>query len=201
MLKKVLTGFVNAAVNIGRRQAEKIKNPLLLRLVLVIVNAGEDLIKVLLDEDKDNEAQLKDLAYKHAAVVIGEGAILGREKLAQLKDPTLAANLVLIVNGAEEVLKALVDDNQDNETQLLAIWNSYKKKLIGEGVDLATDKVAELVRKKVKDANLAAIIIGILEDLDRLVKEPEPQPAAPVTNRIFNPLATVSAPANTDLKN
>ena len=97
--------------------------------------------------------------------------------LLTIKDVALANQIVHLLDAAEEVLKALIDDNPDNEAQLKAIWERRKGTLLAEGVDLATDKISDLIRQKVKDPVLANIIIDILQNLDGLVKVPENRPA------------------------
>lgn len=189
MLKKLLSNIVSTATRIGRRKLEKISNSLLARLVMIFINAGEDIMQALLDDDPNNEKQILDLVKKHARRVVAEGATIGREKLDNMQDKTLRSALIAYMDGAEDMLEALLDDNPDNETQLKALWEQRKKILLGETMDIATDKIAELIRKKITDPTLAELIISIVQSLDELVKEPDPLPQDP------NYTTTIAAPA------
>lgn len=172
MLKKLLSKIIGAAIKIGRKQLDKLKNNKLARLIEVFVNAGGDVMHVLLDNDDNNEKQLLELLKRHTQRIVAEGAGIGREKLAEMKDQSLAVALVGYLDGAEEVIGALLDEDPNNEAQLKLIWERRKKVLIGDGVDLATDKLSEIIRKKVKDPTLADIIIDILQGIDELVQSP-----------------------------
>lgn len=172
MLKNLLAKIVKAAITIGERQLDKIGNPLLKRLALIFIGAGEDVILALLDNDSNNEKQLLEVLHKNAAQVIKVGGELGREKLGKLNDRKLAEGIILYLNGVEEVMAALVDENPNNEAQIREIWERRKLALLGDTVDIATDKLADLIRKKVKDPILANIIIDVLQSVDDLVKQP-----------------------------
>ena len=170
MLKKLLQSIIKGAVRIGERKLENIKNALLSRLALLFIGAGEEIALALLDDDKNNEAQLAAIIRRNTAVAIQKGSEIGREKLLALKDVQLATAIVAYLNGAEEMLTALVDENPDNEAQIKDIWQRRRRELLGETLDIATDKLAELVKAKIKDPILAGIVIEILQSLDELVK-------------------------------
>lgn len=170
MLKKFLSSVIKAAVAAGRKRLDTLKNPLLSRLMAVFVNGGEEVLLALLDDEKDNEAQMLEIAKRQSTNLLEKGVELGREKLLKFKDLQLANALVSYLNGTEEVLKALLDVDPNNEAQVLEIWKRRRQELAGETLDLVTDKLAEKIRQKIKDPTLAAIIIEMLQNLDLLVK-------------------------------
>lgn len=170
MLKKLLVSIIKTAFKIGGKKLEGIKNVIYSRLAILFVSSGEKVTLALLDDDKDNEEQIKKIIQGATIGAIDSGTEIAREKLVTLKDKKLAAALMLYVNGSQEVLKALIDEDTDNESQLLEIWNRRKKELLGDGFDILTDKVADLVRDKIQDPELAGGIIEILASLDDVVK-------------------------------
>lgn len=172
MLKKLLSKIVKAAITIGERRLDTIGNPLLKRLALIFIAAGEAVILALLDSDQNNEAQLIAVLHSNAASVIKIGGDLGRSKLSQLKDTKLSEGITLYLNGVEEVLSALVDSNPDNEAQIKEIWQRRKLAMLEDSVDIATDKLSALIRKHIKDQVIANLVIEVVQSLDDLVKQP-----------------------------
>lgn len=170
MLKKLLSSIIKAAAKIGGRKLDKFKNVYLTKLAMLFLNAGESVGLALLDEDKDNEAQLKSIIRSNTVVAISAGTELGREKVLTFKDLQLANTIVAYLNGVEEVLKALIDEDPNNEEQIKAIWHRRRSDLVGQSLDLATDKLSELIRKKITDPLLAGVIIEILQSVDEMVK-------------------------------
>lgn len=171
MLKNLLAKIIKAAITAGERKLDKIGNTLLRRIVLFFVGAAEAILLALLDDDKDNEAQIARIAKEQLTGLVGQGAQLGKERIGKFKDPKLANAISEYIDGTEEVLKALLDENPDNEAQVLAIWQRRKKAFFGDGLDIATDHLAERIRAKIKDPILAGVIIEVLQSLDDLVKE------------------------------
>lgn len=174
MLKKLLSSIVKAAITAGERQLNKITNALLKQLVLLFIGTGEKILLALLDDDKNNEKQLLQVVKESTAQIISVGSNLGRDKLNAFKDAKLATAIGQYLNGTEEVLKALVDDNQDNEGQIREIWQRRKLAILGDSLDVVTDQLATAIRKKIKDPIMANVIIELLQSLDDLVKSPEP---------------------------
>lgn len=170
MLKKFLSSIVKAATAAGRKRLENVKNPLLIRLLSVFVNGGEMVLLALLDENQENEQQLVEIAKRQSILLLEKGAELGREKLLAFKDVSLANAIVSYLNGVEEVLKVLLDDNHNNEAQVLEIWKRRRRELAGETLDLVTDTLAEQIRKKISDPTIAGLIIEMLQNLDLLMK-------------------------------
>lgn len=179
MLKKLFSSIVKTASTIGSQKLNELKNfsPLLNRLANILILAGRDIIMALLDKDKDNAAQLQKILKVHTNSIITEGAELGKEKLLSFHDIKLATAAVIYLDGAEELLKSLIDDNPDNEGQARAIIDRYKERVLAPTVDIATDKIADLIRAKVNDPIIANLVIEVLQSLDELVKTDTPEPA------------------------
>lgn len=171
MLKNLLSKIVKAAITIGERRLSKTDNPTLRRALLFFIGSGEKIILALLDDDKDNATQLQSIVKAQAVEAVNIAALFAAERIRLFKDPKLATAMMQYLGGTEEVFKALLDENPDNEAQILEIWQRRKAAIIGDGVDILTDRLADLIRKKVGDPVLAAIIIEVLQSLDDLVKE------------------------------
>lgn len=163
---------IKAAVTAGERRLANITNPLVKKLVMFFVASGEAVLLALLDDVKDNNAQLLAIARGRTLEAITLGSELGREKILTFKDVTLANAIVAYLAGVEEVLKALVDDDPNNEAQVREIWERRKNALLGASIDIVTDKLADKIRERIKDPILAGIIIEMLQSLDELVKQP-----------------------------
>lgn len=173
MLKKLLEVIVKAAAKIGQKQVAKLNNNLLVRLLPVQINASEEVLRALLDDDKDNDAQLVEVLKRNFTITLSEGAELANEALLKLENKDLAFALQSYVAGTREILTALLDDDKDNEAQLKAIWHKRKEHLIGSGVDIVTDIFKKVIDKKVADPEIRAILIAIIEGLDDFVRTPE----------------------------
>lgn len=171
MLKNLLSKIVKAAITIGERRLAKTDNPTLRRALLFFIASGEKIILALLDAEKDNATQLQGIVKGQAVEGVNIASMFAADRIRLFKDPKLASAMMQYLGGTEEVFKALLDENPDNEAQILEIWQR-RKAIIGDGVDILTDRLAELIRKKVGDPVLAAIIIEVLQSLDDLVKEP-----------------------------
>lgn len=163
---------IKAAVTAGERRLANITNPLVKKLVMFFVASGEAVLLALLDDVKNNNAQLLAIARSRTLEAITLGSELGREKILTFKDVTLANAIVAYLAGVEEVLKALVDDDPNNEAQVREIWERRKNALLGASIDIVTDKLADKIRERIKDPILAGIIIEMLQSLDELVKQP-----------------------------
>lgn len=174
MLKQFLSKIIKVAVTAGERRLSNATNPLVKRMVLFFVSSGEAVLLALLDDDKDNNAQLLAITRARSVEAITIGSELGREKVLAFKDVKLANAIVAYLAGVEEVLKSLLDADPNNEAQVLAIWERRKLALLGDSLDIVTDKLAEKIRLRIKDPILAGIIIEMLQSLDELVKEPTP---------------------------
>lgn len=172
MLKNLLSKIVRAAIAIGERKLQKTNNPTLKRALLFFIGSGEKIILALLDDDKDNATQLQGIVKAQAVEGVTIASQFGAERIRLFKDQKLANAMMQYLGGTEEMFKALLDENPDNEAQILEIWNRRKMAIIGDGVDIATDRLADLIRKKVGDPILANFIIEIVQSLDDLVKEP-----------------------------
>jgi len=172
MLKQLLSKIIKAAVTVGERRLKTISNPLIQKLVFFFIGAGEDVLLALLDNEPNNNAQILAIAKKNAVLAINLGAELGRDKVGGFKDIKLSHAIIEYLNGIEEVLKALIDENPDNEGQVLEIWRRRKIALIGDSLDIVTDRLAEKIRQKIKDPIMAGVIIELLQSLDSLVNEP-----------------------------
>ncbi len=172
MLKKFLSSIVKVASAAGRKRLATLKNPLLVRFVPISITTSEETLLALLDGDDANEAQVLGIVRRQTVRLIEEGAEIGKEKLLTFNDLQLANAIIAYLNGGMEVLKALLDANPNNEAQILEIWKRRRKELAGETLDLVTDKLDEIIRKKIKDPTLANVVIEMLESLDLLVKEP-----------------------------
>ena len=172
MLKKLLEVIISAAARIGQREVKKINSLLLSRLLPVQIKASEQILVALIDKDKDNDKQLVEILKRNFSLTLTEGTDLAKIELAKIKDEELRTALITYIDGLEEVLLALLDDNKENEQQLKVIWNKRKAQIIGSSIDIVTDKIADVVRKKVDDAEIAAIIISVIQSLDLFIKEP-----------------------------
>jgi hypothetical protein len=172
MLKKFLSSIIKVAVTAGERRLSTATNPLVKRMVLFFVASGEAVLLALLDENKDNNAQLMAITRSRTVEAITLGSELGREKITAFKDVKLANAIIQYLAGVEEVLKALVDEDPNNEAQVLAIWERRKLALLGDSLDVVTDRLADKIRERIKDPILAGIIIEMLQSLDDLVKAP-----------------------------
>lgn len=172
MLKNLLSKIVAAAIAIGERRLQKTENALLKRALLFFIDSGKKVILALLDDDKDNNAQLHQIVKLQAVQGVNIASEFGRERVLLFQDKKLAAAIIQFIGGTEEMFKSLLDENPDNEAQIVEIWKRRKLLLLGDGMDILTDKLADLIRKKVGDPILAGIIIEILQSLDDLVKEP-----------------------------
>lgn len=172
MLKNLLSKIVKAAVTIGERKLSKTDKPILRRALLFFIGGGEKVILALLDDDKDNARQLEGIVKSQAVEGVNIATEFGRERVLLFSDKKLAAALMQYSAGTEEVFKALLDENPDNEAQIVEIWNRRKMAIIGDGVDILTDRLAAKIREKVKDPILAGIIIEVLQELDNVVKSP-----------------------------
>lgn len=172
MLKNPLSKIVKTAIAIGERRLEKTDSPILRRALLFFIASGEKIILALLDDDKDNAKQLQGIVKAQAAEGVNIAAQFATDRLLSLKDKKLAEAMLQYLGGTEEIFKALLDDNPNNEAQIIEIWNRRKAAIIGDGVDILSDRLADLIRKKVKDPILANFIIEMVQSLDDLVKEP-----------------------------
>lgn len=172
MLKNLLSKLVKAAVTIGERKLHKTNNPTLKRALLFFINSGEKVILALLDDDKDNAGQLQGIVKGQAVEGVNIATQFGADRIRLFKDAKLANALMQYLGGTEEVFKALLDENPDNEAQILEIWNRRKLAILGDGVDILTDRLAALIREKIKDPILSTIIIEVLQELDNVVKAP-----------------------------
>lgn len=67
-----------------------------------------------------------------------------------------------LLNPAEQVAGLLTDSNPNNNQQLAEWWASNKH-LVS---DIGLDAVKEVIRTKVKDANVREMILALLDSLD-----------------------------------
>lgn len=172
MLKNLLSKIVKAAVTIGERKLAKTDKPILRRALLFFIGGGEKVILALLDDDKDNAKQLETIVKMEAVEGVNIAAEFGRERVLLFRDRKLANAIMQYIGGTEEVFKALLDENPENEAQIVDIWNRRKMAIIGDGVDIVTDRLAAVIREKIKDPILASIIIELLQEVDNVVKSP-----------------------------
>ena len=172
MLKNLLSKIVKAAISIGERKLQRTDNAILRRALLFFISGGEKIILALLDDDKNNAAQLQGIVKGQAIEGVSIAGEFARERTLLFKDKKLSAAILQYIAGTEEVFKALLDENPDNEGQILGIWQRRKTAIIGDGVDILTDQLAELIRKKVNDPAIADIIISLLQGVDDFVKDP-----------------------------
>lgn len=173
MLKKLLSKIVKAAVTIGERRLEKTSNVLLKRALIFFIQSGEKVILSLLDDDSNNTAQLQLIVKNQAIEGVTIAGEFARERTLLFRDKKLANTILQYIAGTEEVFKALLDENPNNEAQIIEIWNRRKMGILGDGLDILTDKLAEIIRQKINDPILAEIIIELLKEVDSFVKQPQ----------------------------
>lgn len=172
MLKKFLGKILKGAKTIGIKKLNELeaKNPWLVKLANIFILAGFDVGGALLDKDKDNAAQLQKILKVHTNSIIEEGAALAQGKIDDFTDETLATAATVYLDGAQNILKSLIDDNPDNQAQVKEILEAYKARLIGSALDLVTEKASVKIREKL-DPVLAEVVIEILQSLDEMLGE------------------------------
>jgi len=169
MLKKILNSVIKAAIKIGHKQLSKVKNVVIRRLAMFFIEAGQTIALIYLDDDKENEKQLKSAVRALTQRALDEGIELAKEKLLVLKDASLRDALLVYLTGVQKIAGVLVDEDPNNEAQVKAVFESIKKELISVSVDLATDKLAYLIGTKVKDPVLQEVINDFLEMIDDIL--------------------------------
>lgn len=165
-IKDIPAALLLLSLNLLENNFDKIAGESeLMDLLKVTFDPAREVIRALSDSDPENKEQLKAIQYQFAPGMIDKlFETLNSVVASEIKDDALASGTLLALNLGKTASKLLVDNNQENESQLKAFVDEYKIPTAIRSRDIIVNKLVALnVREYRLERDLA---IQFLQSMD-----------------------------------
>lgn len=124
--------MIKIGFNFAKDFAEdKIKNEEVENTALALINTSEQVTLALVDDDKNNGAQIKEIIKAQAPKISAPVFDLATEALNNLENQKVRAASTLLFGAAQETIEALTDENPANSEQIQEVILKYFPSLLG----------------------------------------------------------------------